>query len=136
MPTRANSSSFETFTESHYSQTKDPPALPFIMFETFTESHYSQTSSGVTIGLYEFEAFTESHYSQTVPTANFDCDAFEAFTESHYSQTISCNPYEPEDIHRIYSCFANIVLKNNCTSSRSKYKSIFIITNTSGSNNS
>ena len=68
MPTRANSSSFETFTESHYSQTKDPPALPFIMFETFTESHYSQT--------------------------------------------ISCNPYEPEDIHRIHSCLANIVLKN------------------------
>ena len=59
-----------------------------------------------------FETFTESHYSQTRKFYALHDWKFETFTESHYSQTISCNPYEPEDIHRIHSCLANIVLKN------------------------
>ncbi len=34
---------FETFTESHYSQTKDAYIVLAELFETFIESHYSQT---------------------------------------------------------------------------------------------
>ena len=38
---------------------------PVVWFETFTESHYSQTSLRKMIVHHRFETFTESHYSQT-----------------------------------------------------------------------
>ena len=57
------------------------------MFESFTESHYSQTSRLERVGLNAFESFTESHYSQTYSYLKRDRRQFESFTESHYSQT-------------------------------------------------
>ena len=59
----------------------------YFWFETFTESHYSQTSVLSVIMLFGFETFTESHYSQTHPHKRDIHRPFETFTESHYSQT-------------------------------------------------
>ena len=56
---------FESFTESHYSQTNSIGLFHCGMFESFTESHYFQTHRIVLILAVEFESFTESHYSQT-----------------------------------------------------------------------
>ena len=63
-------SEFETFTESHYSQTKIKTSVSANLFETFTESHYSQTILNIRLLPDQFETFTESHYSQTPNTSS------------------------------------------------------------------
>ena len=57
------------------------------MFETFAESHYSQTICCLLNAKYKFETFAESHYSQTSILATALGSEFETFAESHYSQT-------------------------------------------------
>ena len=71
--------SFETFTESHYSQTSNSIRYIAFGFETFTESHYSQTEMKKISREIEFETFTESHYSQTPNTSS----GFQSLSSHH-----------------------------------------------------
>ena len=60
---------FETFAESHYSQTTALYFQDIKRFETFAESHYSQTYHFLGVFATQFETFAESHYSQTPNTS-------------------------------------------------------------------